>query len=57
MRPVEAGLGGHDAGVLEVDAGVEEASLPIRKRGRVSWSGCTIISDFVGVENDHVGEK
>ena len=46
LRPVKAGLGGHDDGVSGVDEGVEKASIPLWKRGRVAWSGHSTISDF-----------
>ena len=29
LRPIESGLGGHEDGVNGVDAGVENASLPL----------------------------
>ena len=38
LRTVEAGLGGHDDGVLGVDEGVENASLPLSKRRRLTMS-------------------
>ena len=48
-RPVKAGLGGHDAGVLGVDEGVEKASLPLRKWGRMALFVCATFSGFKGV--------
>ena len=56
LRAVESGLGGHEEGVIGVDAGVENASLSLRKRGRMSWSKCATFSGFTGVEKDSVGE-
>ena len=37
-RPVEAGLGWHRAGVLGVDEGITNPSLPILKWGRTAVS-------------------
>ena len=56
LRPFETGLGGHDEGVFWVDAGVENASLPLWKRVRMSWSECATFSGFTGVEKDSVGD-
>ena len=56
-RPVEAGLGGHRAGVFGVDEGTTNPSLPILKWGRTAASDWPTFSVFIGVENDHVGEK
>ena len=56
-RPVESGLGGHEEGVLAVDDGVEDASLPLRKRGRTTKSVCATFSDFIGVENQNDSEN
>ena len=57
LRPVESGLGGHEEGVIGVDGGVKNSSLPLRKRGRMSGSECPTFSGFTGVENDHVSAK
>ena len=56
-RPLEAGLGGHNDGVFGDDEGVENGSIPLRKRGRVGRFVCVIFSDFWSDENDYVGEK
>ena len=56
-RPVEAGLGGHEDGVIRVDEGVKNSSLPLRKHGRNAMAECPTFSGFTGVENDYVGEK
>ena len=55
-RRVKAGLGGHEAGVLGVDEGVEKTSLPLWKRGRVAMSERQTSSDFRGAEKDFVNE-
>ena len=39
------------------DKGVENASIPLRKRGRMARFDCMTFSDFWSDENDHVGEK
>ena len=52
LRRVKAGLGGHDDGVSGVDEGVEETSIPISKRGRMTWSEYTTFSDFWAVESE-----
>ena len=57
LRTVESGLGGHDACVWGVDEGVENASLPITKRGRLWLSDYPTFSDFVGVVNDFGSES
>ena len=57
LRPVKAGLGGHEAGVSGVDEGVEKTSLPILKGGRMALFVCTTFSDFLGVGNDVFVEK
>ena len=57
LKPLESGLGGHDAGVLGVDEGVENASLPLRKRRRVAMSERATFSDFNGVENQNDSEN
>ena len=44
-------------GVFGVDEGVENASLPLRKRRRVAMSECATFSDFNGVENQNDGEN
>ena len=56
-RTVEAGLGGHDAGVSGVDEGVESASLPLSKLGRLAWSDCPTFSGFCGQVNDFRSEN
>ena len=54
---VESGLGGNEAGVFGDDEGVENTSLPLRKRGRMTLSVCATFSHFVGIGNDYVGKK
>ena len=56
-RTVKAGLGGHEAGVFGVDEGVDDASIPLRKRGRMGMFVCMTFSDFWSDENDYDGEK
>ena len=56
LRPVEAGLGGHDDGASGVDDGVEISSLPYCKRGRSAQSDCPTFSDYVGADNQFVSE-
>ena len=53
LRPVKAGLGGHDDGVSGDDEGVEKASIPLRKRGRMAWSDHPTFSDFRRFENEN----
>ena len=48
LRRVESGLGGHDEGVFGVYERVENASLPLRKRGRTALSICAPFSDYEG---------
>ena len=50
LRPVESGLGGHDDGVSGDDAGVENASIPLWKRGRLALSVSLTISVFASAE-------
>ena len=57
LGTVKAGLGGHEAGVWGVDEGVENTSLPLRKRVRMAKSDYATFSDFLSDENDYVGEK
>ena len=52
LRPVKAGLGGHDAGASGDDEGVEDTSAPISKRGRTALSGHPTFSGFGRVENE-----
>ena len=40
LRPVKAGLGGHEAGVLWDDEGVEKVSILLSKWGRMTVSEC-----------------
>ena len=56
-RRVESGLGGHEEGVSGVDEGVDNASLPLRKRGRSAMSVGATFSDFIGVENQNDSEN
>ena len=56
-RGVKSGLGGHDDGASGVDEGVESASLPLRKRGRLASSVCPTFSDFCGQVNDFGSEN
>ena len=53
LRPVKAGLGGHDDGVSGDDEGVEKASIPLWKRGRMAWSDHPTFSDFRRFENEN----
>ena len=57
LRPVKAGLGGHEASVIGVDDRVENASLPMRKQVRTTELVCAIFSGFIGVENQNDGEN
>ena len=57
LRPVESGLGGHDAGVFRVEEGGETTSLPLQKRGRTAVSECVAFSDFWGSIDENVSEK
>ena len=57
QRPVKAGLGGHDDGVLGDGEGVKKASIPLRKLWRTALSECATLNDFVGVENTHSSEN
>ena len=57
LRPLESGLGGHDAGVSRVDEGVETTSLPLLKWGRTALSECAAFSDFRGSIDENVSEK
>ena len=56
-RPAKGGLGGHEAGVSGVDEGAENASLPLRKRGRTTISVCATFSDFCGANHENCSEK
>ena len=51
------GSGRPRGGCFRVDDGVEYASLPLRKRGRVVPSEGATFSDFRGVENEVCSEK
>ena len=55
-RRVEAGLGGHEEGVIGVDEWVERASLPLRKRGRNAMSECPTFNGFIEAQKDSLGE-
>ena len=57
LRTVESGLGGHEAGVLGVDEGVENTSIPLLKWMRMGMFVCMTFSDFWSDENDYIGEK
>ena len=57
LRPVKAGLGGHDAGVWGVDEGVENTSLPILKWVRPSRSDYPTFSGFARREKEHNSTK
>ena len=57
LRPVKAGLGGHEAGVFGVDEGVENTSIPLRKRGRMVLSDCATFNGIRGVEYAFVDDK
>ena len=52
LRGVKAGLGCHDDGVSGDDAGVENASIPLWKRGRLALSESPTFSDFVPARKD-----
>ena len=54
LRPVKAGLGGHEAGVFRVDEGVENISIPLRKRGRMVLSDCATFNDIRGVNKEFI---
>ena len=56
LRLVKAGLGGHDDGAGGVDEGVENASLPLRKREQTAWLDCPTFSDFTAAEKESVGD-
>ena len=56
-RTDEACLGGHDDGASGVDDGVENASLPLSKRGRLAMSDCPTFSVFCGQVNDFGSEN
>ena len=49
LRPVKAGLGGHDDGASGVDDGVEKSSIRISKRGRTAMSEYPTFSGFWAV--------
>ena len=53
LRRVKAGLGGHDDGVSGDDEGVENASTPLWKRGRMAMSDHPTFSDFRRFENEN----
>ena len=57
LRTVEAGLGGHDDGASGVDEGVEKASVPLSKRGRLAMSDCPTFSDFAREQNENSSAK
>ena len=57
LRPVEAGLGGHDAAVSGVDAGVKKASSPISKRCRLAKSDYASFSGFDRFERENIIAK
>ena len=57
LGTVESGLGGHEAGVLGDDEGVENTSIPLLKWMRMGMFVCVISSDFWSDENGYVGEK
>ena len=54
---VKSGLGGHDAGVSRVDEGVENISLPLRKRGRMVLSDCATFNDIGGADKEFIDDK
>ena len=54
LRPVESGLGGHEEGVIRVDAGVKNSSLLLWKWGRTAGSEGATLRCFTGVENDGI---
>ena len=53
-RPVESGLGGHEEGVFRVDEGVENTSIPLRKRGRMVLSDCATFNGISGVNKEFI---
>ena len=52
MRPVEAGLGGHDDGAWGVDDGVKRTSTQLWKRCRLAWSDCATFGVFVVADRE-----
>ena len=56
LRRVESCLEGHEAGVFGVDEGSRTHRSDV-KWGRVAVSECPTFSDFMGVDNDVVGER
>ena len=46
LRPVKAGLGGHEEGVFRVDEGVENISILSWKQRRVVLSVCATFNDI-----------
>ena len=57
LRPVEAGLGGHDDGASGVDEGVKNTSTRLWKRCRSALSGHATFSGFVGADNKFISEN
>ena len=49
----QAGLGGHEEGVIGVYEGVKKSSLPLWKRGRTVQSDHATFSDFRGFEDEN----
>ena len=56
LRPVKAGLGGHDAGVSGDDEGVEDAPISLWKRGRIVLTESPTFSVFVPAPKDIFSE-
>ena len=57
LRPVEAGLGGHDDGASGVNEGVKSTSTRSWKRGRFALSGHAAFSVFAGADSEFAGEN
>ena len=57
LRGVEAGLGGHDAGASGDDEGVDNAPIPLWKRGRFVLSENTTFSRFEPPGKDWFSEN
>ena len=53
LRPVKAGLGGHEEGVGGVDDGVENSSPQLWKRRRTAQSDHAAFSDFRAVDYEN----
>ena len=56
-RPVEAGLGGHDAGASGDDEGVEKTLIPLWKQGRLALLETPTFIGFVPARKDCFSEN